>query len=307
MINLKLKFGSLIFIFFILSMPNFSLAAINFIDGKWETTFDCEEQSQIDGFNCDGLGAAGGWTCSGSASFADLITSGANYPLGAGGKGFRHFEGDGTNNNGGGISLEFPSAQKELWIRSYLRYNSGFTWAYLPPHYDKLFYIHTGAPGYDAIAGLEPSSSGKFGVVGQSAPIGTPFVPTKGWNDVYPLEVADGAWFAFEIYIKMNNPNQNDGVARVWLNGEMTGENNSYNWSGVDLTATEGWISILIGSNQNEPRQGDCIGVDFDDIVIYNYTPPNLDANGNSFIGPIGWVNGEDNIPPSSPTGLNVL
>lgn len=44
---------------------------------------------------------------------------------------------------------------------------------------------------------------------------------------------------------------------------------------------------MLIGSNQRFITGGDYY-VDFDDMVIYNATPPNTDSGGNPYIGPLG-------------------
>lgn len=235
-----------------------------------------------------GAGAGATIRVTGLETKFDQITAGANNSTASAGLGFRHWIADGWNSNGGGIGADFPSAQKELWIRAYIRFESGFSWANGQPHYDKLFYVHTAASGYDAIAGFQPSGSGKAGVIGQTSG-GTPFMPTKGWRDIYPTSVSDGSWYAFEMYIKMDDVvagvSQNNGVARTWLNGELMGSNTSFNWSGGNATAAAGWVNMLIGSNQDAPANMNILAVDYDDIVIYNTTPPNVDANGNRFIG----------------------
>ena len=156
-------------------------------------------------------------------------------------------------------------------------------------HYTKHFYVYAGES--EAIAGWQPSSSSKAGISRQS-PSGTPFNPTKGWHDVYPTGIADGSWYCFEFYVKMDTViggvSQEDGIAATWLNGEPMGRNEAWEWSDGD---DSGWWEMLIGSNQNEPNGGRVFNVDFDDIVIYTTTPPNLDVNGKPMIGPINWVN----------------
>ena len=100
------------------------------VDLPWSTTYDCLEWDQSQGSpSCDGLALGGGWTCEG---LGEQITSDANYPNGAGGKGQRHWKGDGIDNvTSGGLSLAFQTPQKELWIRWYMRYEEGFKWSYL--------------------------------------------------------------------------------------------------------------------------------------------------------------------------------
>lgn len=100
--------------------------------------------------------------------------------------------------------------------------------------------------------------------------------------------------------------NSTNGIGRFWVDGVLQINNIAVDWSDGDQTARNGWDYFEFDSNQNAPIGGPYY-VDYDDMVIYNSPPPNLDANSNSFIGPVGWVNGGDVIAPGSPTGLNVL
>src|SRR5687767_9283016 len=98
----------------------------------FQTTFNCPDWRQSMGLNdanvcapSDGIAGSGAWTT--SAGSQDQITAAANNPLGAGGKGFRHWRGDGVNNVGGGIRIDFPPAT-QMWFRMYIRYQAGFRW-----------------------------------------------------------------------------------------------------------------------------------------------------------------------------------
>jgi hypothetical protein len=72
----------------------------------------------------------GGWAPSGHPA-GDQITLAANNPAGGGGRGFRHWRGDGVNVNGGGISINFPGSYSEMWMRFYMRYQAGFQFSQL--------------------------------------------------------------------------------------------------------------------------------------------------------------------------------
>jgi hypothetical protein len=277
---------TLIVVLLALLISSASHAAISFTDGKWETGFNCSEQTQS-GFSCDGLAPAGGWTCSDNTSRPDTITSAAGYPIDSS-RGFRHMIGDGQNNNGGGIIAYLPTAQKELWIRAYLRYESGMSWSGTLPYYQKMFYTHTAVGGTDAIIGFQPSGSGKSGVYAQGG-TGSLTTGSLGWMTVYPSGIADGSWFVYEAHIKMDTisggASQNNGIARTWVNGVLSSSQTNVNFSGGNASAANGWTSILIGSNQYQPKGGRCFGMDYDNLVIYNTTPPNTDPGGRAFIG----------------------
>ena len=302
---------TILFMIFLLT-PSLAFSAINFTNGKWETTFDCTEQTQ-GSFSCDGLSNYGAWTCSdGGGGHGDIITSAANNPNGSGGLGFRHFQGDGINNLGGGISAAFSTPQSELWVRATIRYGAGFSWSGAP-YYDKLFYAYSDASSSSsnaAIWGIQPAGPGKWGIVRQG-PSGTPFTGTVGWNDTYPNGDSDGSWFTMEVHIKLDTViggvSKNNGIVAMWIDGAPVGYDDSYSWTAGDSSIT-GWPKILIGSNQKTVNSGSCIGVDFDDVVIYNTTPPNTDSAGHPFIGPL--ANSGVTIPPTTgvttpPTGIS--
>ncbi|HDH53105.1 MAG TPA: hypothetical protein ENH24_01305, partial [Nitrospirae bacterium] len=113
---------------------NISIAAV---DLPWSTTYDCPAIQQGDEnwvsrspIACDGIVGYGNWTSDNGDSTYEVeqITADANNPGGEGGKGQRHWEGDGTNNLSGGTKIEFTSSQPELWVRWYMRYEQGFKW-----------------------------------------------------------------------------------------------------------------------------------------------------------------------------------
>lgn len=269
-----------------------ALAAITFVDGKWESSFDLPEWTQGEGAPPGEFSSGGSWTCDG---LGGQITTDAKNPLSKGARGFRHWQGDGTNKNSGGIMAYFPSPQKELWIRWYHRYEKGFQWSVQSsgnrePAYDKLLYIWTAKSG-NAI--LPEPYYNRFRLATQSPSAHWTSPSGKGWKYIMGSDQSDGRFHVHEIYIKMDT-NGTDGIGRYWINGELLIDSTNMNYSGgtdssEDQTARNGWTRFLIGSNQKAPDNGQCMYVDYDDFVIYNKRPPNVDANGNPFIGPIGY------------------
>ena len=304
--NLANKNKSIIFVVAILSgffvLPVISSAAIDLRSGSWETTYDCDEWEQIYGWsslNCDGLSVGGGWTCEG---LGEQITSDANYAFGNGGKGQRHWEGDGSNVNSGGLSLYFNTPQKELWIRWYMRYEEGFKWSYL--NYDKWLYIHTNVSGCDVIPEFCWSNGIVVGVQGGGDAYQI-YNDSRGWQYIYGNE-SDGSWFQVEIHIKMDT-NSKDGVGELWLNGELVASNYAVDYSRGNTTARQGWVSFVIGSNQRSPNNGRPMYLDFDDIKVATpeYTDFIQDDQGNLMIGSV-TNDSPDTTAPLAPSGLAV-
>lgn len=263
--------------FFVFLNMIFSHYVLAGIDLPWSTTYDCPDWLQYsDHLSCDGLEKYGSWTCNGKY---EQITVDANFPAGGGGKGQRHWQGDGDNVNSGGIRFVFNSPQSELWIRWYMRYEAGYKWEYL--NYDKLLYIgSTGEP--DVIP--EWYSSDKFDIYAQDTGGRYP-CSNCGWLTTMGGEVSDGKWHCFEIHIKMDT-NGSNGISEAWIDGKKILSNHN-----VDFGAVSGWTKVLIGSNQAKPDNGRCMAVDFDDIAVSN----------TEYIGPLPCT-----IPPAPPTGLRI-
>jgi hypothetical protein len=272
-----------------------AIAAISFVDGRWSSTFNCSEWTQGGNLNCDGVSPGGTWTCQGKAG---QITTAANNPAGGGGKGFRHWQGDGSNVNSGGISINFPSPQREFWIRWYHRYEAGFKWSYL--NYDKILYIRTKASGKDVIPEYKYNDQYLVYAQGGSNPSGMISNNGTGWRNVMGGAASDGRFHVHELYLKMDT-NGTNGIGRYWIDGKLIISKTNVNYSNGSSLAREGWLSILVGSNQSSPANGRPMYVDYDDIAIYRTTPPNVDAHGNRFIGPIkssSSSSGSTNPPP---------
>src|SRR5688572_26034355 len=95
--------------------------------------------SGTDGRIQDGIDDFGDWAAASGA--VDQVTVEANYGGGAGGRGYRHVRGNGSNNNGSGMTIRFPRTT-EIWLRFYSRFKSGFRWSNgVPPGYAKEIYF----------------------------------------------------------------------------------------------------------------------------------------------------------------------
>ena len=232
-------------------------------------------------------------------------TAAANYPGGGGGYGLRQWKGDGSNVLSGPIKVEFSSPQKEFWVRWYERWENGARWSDGNPAYTKSMYIRTNGPSgpYAGFygSGYRMYNQGSTGVY--------PSSNTGGWSSVYPGGVSDGSWHVYEIYLKMDT-NGSDGIGRIWVDGKLVSNVPNVNWSGGNSLTRAGFTWFDFQNNQASPSNGKVIYVDTDDMVVYTSTPPNRDASGNPYIGPIGGStpppSGGDTTPPAVPTGVTV-
>lgn len=226
----------------------------------WSTTFDCNDWNQYtDPLNCDGLSKGGGWTCTQGGTYYEQITAAANNPNGGGGKGQRHWVGDGSNNQSGGTALYFDKPQKELWIRWYLRYQPGFKWSYIV--YNKLLYIHTDAFSVDAVP--EWYNADDFSIAAQGGS-GHNVCNHCGWNTLMGGPTSDGKWHALEVHIKMDT-NGSNGVAEAWMDGIQ-----KLSVTNVNFGTQPGWSWMQFPSNQSSPSNGGCFYLDYDDLAISN-------------------------------------
>jgi hypothetical protein len=292
----------LLAVLMLLLLPSGAWAEITFdANGKWESSFtyssECSQRGLDGKTSCDHVQNDGiQWAWGGGIGLGDTYTqavAAANYPGGEGGLGARFWNYDGRNELSGPIKVAFPSPQKELWIRWYMRYQEGFGWKDHVIDYNKTLYIRTNVPHNAVIPSLVTN---RFRISTQVPSWNHYADVPSGWNQTYGPEYSDGSWHCFEIYIKMDTQdNPYNSIYRMWLNGELIGEKTNVNFSDNNATAREGWVYFDFNNNQNEvDNSSGPLGVpyayiDYDDMVIYNQTPPNTDAHGNDFIGPLTW------------------
>jgi hypothetical protein len=245
------------------------------VDLPWSTTFNCPDWNGSGGLDCSGLRAGGSWTCNGRA---EQITSSANNS--SAGKGQRHWKGDGTNLNSGGLEINFNTPQGEIWVRWYMRYEAGFKWSSLS--YDKIIYLdNTTVPEFYEWDRLNVYAGG---VNNASVTGGWDTVMKNGQIDpATGHRTSDGRWHCYEVHLKNNGSN---GVAEFWVDGVRRLSASNVNF-GTNFTR------ILFGSNQKSPGNGGCGCVDYDDIAVSN----------RGYIGPLSNT-GSSVKKPSAPAFL---
>jgi hypothetical protein len=249
----------------------------------FQTTFDISEWRKTPGKAAndaqlapvDGISGNGGWdTRNGSL---DQITTAANNPSGGGGRGFRHWIGDGVNNSGGGIRITFP-ATSEMWIRYYIRYQRGFGWGRTINH--KQWHAQGRNGGF--YFGLH---QGVIGGVNGGRSIHHSAVT---WTQMQGSWTGDGKFHCIELHVKMNSSgSSSDGVFEFWLNGVQI-----YSATNVHFSNSTGatWSSVFT-SNHNDPQNGGVDAyVDYDDIAI----------STTGYIGPISTAKPAPPTPESS-------
>ena len=291
--------------------PGMALA-IDFSNGGWSTSFDygqeCSQRGNLGNANCGSVSNDNiywNWGDKMQGGHATEAVSAANNPNGDGGLGFRSWVGDGTNVQTGTARIDFPAPQKELWIRWYQRYQAGFAWSGGKPQYDKTIYIRSN--GGPAVLPLHATPSRGFVIASQGSPehYQADSQPTVTWTDVFG-PTSDGKWHLFEIHIKMDT-NSSNGIGRMWINGNLVIDVTGIDYSGGNGVVRQGWSWFEYHSNQKTPVNGGYAYVDYDDMAIWNQTPPNNDDRGNPWIGPLNGFRGTGALPkPMPPEPLEV-
>ena len=210
--------------------PNISISAVNL---PWSTTFDCNDWKTSDGgyTGCDGLNKHGTWSCDNGdgTRMEEQITSAANYPGGGGGKGQRHWIGDGVNNISGGLSASFTSPQNEIWMRWYMRYESGFEWNVLNNqkiiYFDPISYTRLIIHYYGIDKIRVYSYAAKTGYASQNG---------TGWKSMMGGLSSDGKWHLWEIHIKMDTNGKN-GIIELLTDGKRVINERTANLGGQEV------------------------------------------------------------------------
>jgi hypothetical protein len=225
----------------------------------FQTTFDCPEWIQgmgrSDASVCgsgDGISGHGDWTTrSGSR---DQIIAEANNPSGGGGKGLRHWRGDGANNLGGGLTITLPAPVTEMWVRFYMRYSLGFAWRGGAPIYTKDHYWGACGSGC-AIFGIQGNRSWGVNYDGRAN-----YSSSLTWAQSQRAYTGDGEWHVYEYHLKQDG---RAGVVEIWVDGVQYLHVNN-----ADL-GDKPWSYFRLGENQATVTgcTPDCY-TDYDDIAI---------------------------------------
>ena len=301
-------FRIFIFLTFMFTSPFYAYGITFDANGKWETSFEygaeCVKHWQFYdeiGY-CQDIENDDKWWYAYPSSYNDhdpdrKLTGVYADAAHTGNYGARFWAFDGTNKHSPTIRVYMPKPQPELWIRYYIRFQQGFNWSL--QHYDKHLYLRTAGPYL--IPGM---SNGTFYIHSNGHAAGRNLYSSLTWNDHMgtPDNTSNGKWMCWEMYIKMDTDGTN-GIERLWIDGNLVLNRNNINHSGGNADARQGWTWFDWHQNHNEidntngPIGADYAYVDYDDMVIYNQTPPNVDEHGNPFIGP---------LPPATPWGLSI-
>ncbi|MDA8430920.1 MAG: hypothetical protein M0T70_16820 [Geobacteraceae bacterium] len=278
----------------------------------WQTTYNCADWTQTVNPSsdpvCDGLTHM---LDVGPPSLTEQITSTANNPNGAGGKGQRHWmQGQGgtctqVDGNSGGTRIDFNSSVNEIWVRFYLKFQPGFTWTNYQG-YKLLYFNHDGFSNFNYFQIGENGSDGSLDYYTQFGDQ-SHYSASVGYGTLYGSP-ASGAWHSIEVHIKSETSSgAKDGILQMWVDGVLKANFNNVNHG----FKSNNWSisGFVIGSNIK------CISgttpqySDYDDIYVTSTLPANKDASGNSMIGPIGWsgVTGgtADTTAPTTPANLS--
>jgi len=188
------------------------------------------------------------------------IRSEAAHPSGTG-LGVRHYRGSGNNgqgaghnDNSGGIILVMPSAQTELWVRCYMRFQSGFSWNGGTPEYTKDHYWGGGAEPIF----LFGHQGGAWGVNYAGT---TNYPGTKTWADVMGGATGDGLWHCYEYHFRFSGAT---GLLEFWIDNVAAGS-----YSNIDM-GSSGISSFKLGENQATVVGSGTADyyTDYDEVVI---------------------------------------
>lgn len=274
-------------------------------NGYWSSTFDCPAWASSAGLACDGWEATDiSWVCSSEtpARVTD-ITSAANFPGGAGGRGFRKWLGSVRNDDSTGLQVRFAVPQREFWMRWYQRFATGQTWTGIKEH--KIIYAFTDSsvaanvnwPIGDNDIQLQPRNT-----------MGSPDLTTVGggWQTLYGGSSADGTWHYFEVHFSLGTVGQSNGVFQMWVDGVNRVNRTNLDWHNGGAASPTGWSYVILGSNHNVSALPGCTPIHYDDVAVAvpSYTGFRLDAQNRPMLG--GLSTPGDTLPPAPPTGLTV-
>jgi hypothetical protein len=258
------------------------------------TTYSCAEQAQgSPGWvTCDGIFSNGDWTTSNGSR--EQITSAANYPGGAGGRGQRHWIGQssGNTNGSGGVWYRFAPVQ-EVYVRWYVRWQAGLKLggnAQPIARNHKIVYFSGGGCGQPGGCYFDIQGN-NFGFIVN----GYDYHGGTGWDGMFRGSNApsDGRWIVMEIRLKNSTGGLPNGIAQWWVDGVL-----QLNATNVDMKGSTGFAEFEFPNNhQFTTVAGGCCDMyeDLDDVAIRTTGP----------IGPLGGT--LPPTPPAPPTNLQII
>lgn len=218
------------------------------------------------------------------------ITSGANYTSGVGGMGLRNWLNSGSTSLG--VSVAFETGQTELWMRFYIRGQSGLSLN----SYFKLIYLKNEIGSNSTC--FDIGTYGMSGSAVTATPVGAGSYTTwdAGSESVSKWlcnnnSTFDGSWHYVEFHVKAETVSTApyDGVVEVYVDG--TRIINVTNANHGIFSGSHTWNSLVINTNTASTAISSDYYYDMDDFVI----------NNTGYIGPLGGT-----PAPAPPTLSNV-
>jgi len=181
--------------------------AITLSNGKWSTTFNCNDWARpSDGpdTGCDGISR----DLDGASGYVSSITSAANYPGGAGGKGFSWQIGNGpgdsaTSPTSANLALSWGGSN-HVWIRWYVRIPQGLDISYGSRCIQgwKVLYVWSPSRNADQSLYIDANYQG----VGMTLYDRTSRANGQyGFSDAIGSNTSDGSWVAVEMEFDIPN------------------------------------------------------------------------------------------------------
>lgn len=197
-----------------------------------------------------GVGDNGSWK---TGNTCDEVIPEANDPAGRGGRGFRHWMGDGQNAGGGGQTITLPSAMMDLYFSVKIRYQSGMRWANGSPSYIKDIYTDPWPCGGGTCVILGYIDGGFGGSYDNALNM-----PSKlTWTLSQGGSVGDGQFHCYEWHVRKGT----NGLFEFKFDGVPQ----------LSRTANLGTRAIrqfMLGENQHNPSNGGPRYRDFDDLKV---------------------------------------
>jgi hypothetical protein len=216
---------------------------------EFSTDFDIPEWTQGGGLDplptTDAIRHHGDWLRRDGK--ADQITLDANRP-GSAGRGFRHWRGVGTNDNGGGLKITLPKPLTEMWVRVHMRYQQGFAWRGGNPRYTKEMYWNVGGSGI-LIFGHQGGAWGlSYG--------GSVNIPSSmNWTQSQGGPIGDGKFHCYEYHVRQAG----GGLVEMWFDGVQV-MNKVANLGSIP------WAEFALGENQHDVSVAGY--TDYDDLAV---------------------------------------
>jgi hypothetical protein len=209
----------------------------------------------------------GGWDT--ENHFCDQIIAAANYSGGAGGRGHRHFRGDGSNNNGGGLKIAWGSSLSNLSACSRIRYPTAFRWVTdRNPLYIKDWNLSLVSPYL--IVGYQGGAWGFHVSVGSSNYPANQRRSKGDWVALMGGATGDNQFHEFAWYADVATT-----TLKMWIDDTLVVHYRDVNFRGLTAFAPN-----MFTSNQREAdidNDGEGVGdeagstdswTDYDDIVV---------------------------------------